>query len=894
MDVITVDGETYYDQDYSLSKMSEVEYILDHRFQTIMFTFKKNDEPTEVAIGHDAVKRKFATYDWSRSAFCSHNTRFDGSIAAWHFGVEAALYLDTLSMARATVHAATGRSSLDQVSKYLRLPPKGDEVVYARGKRLEDFTPDELQRYVDYCIRDTDNCREIFKILRRCFSHAELLTIDWTIRLFCEPQVFLDPNKLAEHLANVRAEKAAVMAKVSHIDKSVFSSNQKFAELLRDHGIEPPTKISPTTGKETYALAKNDRAFKELCDDGTLPIMTQAILAARINSKSTIEETRTQSLLDLSLQSWGERGDGWAPIPIKYFGAHTGRASGDGGWNWQNFKRNSPIHDAIVAPEGHRIVHRDSSQIEARMLAMMSRCEKMINQFREKRDIYSEFASTIYNRRVSKADKQLRFVGKTCILGLGFQTGAEKLRHTLFIGNGGMSVRVEMIDAQKYVWTYRRTYREVPDLWNLGDHVLSRMLRMNTMPTWEPSDAVDAAIAYPYVTYNDRAVWLPNGMPIQYLNLRQERGSGQVELVYDNRGQRNTIYGGKLCLRGDTLVLTRKGWRKITAIMAGDEVWDGEVWVSQDGCVYQGEKVTTTVVGVGMTPDHLVLTTEGWRRASQSEGHYRAESRLPDSGGVCWQRWEEVPLDSPMRLREHSRDAGDGTTETEPTRDRSVLRVQTKGEHRQQDQNPRHGRTPSVCSVAQHARPLQIAYSSGVAQLRRAWYQGMRAVASLVRGVLGGYGADLSAGPHSGAARQQRQLRTGELRVGNIRATGEQPAPAEPVYDLLNVGPRRRFVVRDEHGYPLIVHNCENVDQGLARIVVTEIARRVQRETGYRPFLFRHDSLDYCVPVEKARDFDKYLEYEFSVAPDWISDIPLASEGGFGWTLGAAERMENA
>lgn len=624
MKIVTADFETYYDQDYSLSKMSEVEYILDHRFQTIMCTFKVDDGETEVEIGHENVKRRFASYDWSRTAMCSHNMRFDGAIAAWHYNCVPALYLDTLSMARATVHAATGRSSLEQVSKYLKLPPKGDEVVYARGKRLEDFTPLDLGAYAQYCCRDTDNCRSIFKILKRCFSTGELLVIDQIMRMFIEPQVFLDPNKLAEHLANVRAEKAAVMAKVSHLDKSIFSSNVKFAQLLEQHGIVPPIKKSPTTGKDTFAFAKNDRAFKELCDDGTLPVMVQAILAARINSKSTIEETRTQSLLNLSLQSWGERGQGWGPIPLKHYGAHTGRASGDGGFNFQNLRRGSAIHDAIVAPNGYRIVHRDSSQIEVRMLAMMTRCKKLITAFAEGRDIYSEFASIIYNRRVTKADPQLRFVGKTCILGLGYQTGSEKLRHTLFIGNGGMSVSVDINEALKYVYTYRRTYPEVPDLWTLGDHILQRMWALNTRPGWTPQ----TELRYPFVNYDDRAMWLPNGMPVQYLNLRRESD----EMVYDNRGQRNTIYGGKL---------------------------------------------------------------------------------------------------------------------------------------------------------------------------------------------------------------------------------------------------------------------CENIDQALSRIVVTEIARRVQRESGYRPFLFRHDSLDYCVPENKARDFDKYLEYEFSIAPDWIKGIPLASEGGFGVTLGAAERKEN-
>ena len=71
-----------------------------------------------------------------------------------------------------------------------------------------------------------------------------------------------------------------------------------FAELLQQHGVEPPRKISPTTGEEIWALAKGDRAFKELCADEDQPLMVQVLLAARVSAKSTLEETIHVRLVD--------------------------------------------------------------------------------------------------------------------------------------------------------------------------------------------------------------------------------------------------------------------------------------------------------------------------------------------------------------------------------------------------------------------------------------------------------------------------------------------------------------------------------------------------------------------------------------------------------------------
>jgi DNA polymerase len=542
--IVAGDFETYYDKDYSLTRLSEVEYILDPRFETIMLALKLGAGPTRTYVGHEDIAAALSELDWENVAWLSHNTRFDGAILAWHFGHVPKLYLDTLSMARATTHWNIGRSSLKAVSDYLGLPPKGDEVVRALGKHLVDFSPEELDAYRAYCVRDNENCREIFDRLRPIFLASELQIIDLVLRMFILPQVLLDPKILAEHLAEVQAEKAAVLAEAGYIDKSIFSSTTKFVELLLQYGVEVPVKISRTTGSEIPAVAKNDRAFKELCQDDSLPVIVQAFLAARMSVKSTIEETRTQHLLRLSTKRWPVQGTGWGVVPLKYSGARTHRLSGDGGTNWQNFKRGSRIRAAVKAPEEFRIVHRDASQIEARMVAWLSNCLDLLTAFAEGDDVYCDFAGRIYGRRITREDTKERFIGKTSILSLGYASGPLTFRQMLFVGG----VQVSEEEAKRIVYLYRDTFPEIPDLWKLGEGLITQMVSLSGRRSLSRLmyRITEQLILLPVQAGYD-GLWLPNGLCISYPGLHYNVVNGEPAAFYfDPYNSPRKIYGAKV------------------------------------------------------------------------------------------------------------------------------------------------------------------------------------------------------------------------------------------------------------------------------------------------------------------------------------------------------------
>ncbi len=516
MDLVTIDFETYYDKDFSLSKMTTEAYVRDPRFEVIGVGIKVNNYPTDWYSG-DNVGKFLNSLDYRNKAILCHHTAFDGAILSWHFGIKPKLWFDTLSMAR-PLHQMTVGGSLKALATYYGLGQKGEEVIQALGKRRADFTPEELARYGEYCRNDVELTHALFNKLKRGFPVSELLTIDQTLRMYTEPVIELDRGVLENHLEEVKTRKRMLINDLGltgisdeAITKTLMS-NQIFAKYLANLGVTPPTKVSARTGKEAFAFSKTDKAFTDLLEHPDERVQTA--VAARLGVKSTLEETRTENLIRVS-----DRGR--LPIMLNYYGAHTGRFSGGDKLNLQNLPRNGAIRRALKAPEGHVIISSDSSQIEARMVAWLAEQHDLVEAFAQGRDVYSEFASEVYGRTITKADKVERFVGKTCILGLGYGMGAEKFRRTLEIGQGGISVKVTIEEAQRIVQIYRQKNHRIVALWARCNHALGGIV------------ARQSGMIAKMVTYDEDGIKLPNGLYIRYPALRSSQNN--YEYIADAR-----------------------------------------------------------------------------------------------------------------------------------------------------------------------------------------------------------------------------------------------------------------------------------------------------------------------------------------------------------------------
>lgn len=391
MNYLTLDFETYYDKEYSLSKkgMTTQAYIMSPKFEVLMASVKWGEGETQVIEAPD-LPAFFASVDWAQTAVVNHNSIFDLSILWWRYGYRPALAVDTMSMAQCLgVPLLTGSASLAKCVQLLQeagyeLPSKGGEVVNALGKRRKDFTPAQWEAYKQYCKTDADITWFLFKVLKQYVSDDELAYQDIILRCYTEPRLRVHVPTVEYELARCRAYKAGQLAKVCEQlgctqDNlaGVLRSNDKFAALLKamggiteaemEQGAQGsfiiPTKVSATTGKTTWAFGKTDVGFKELCES-ELPFV-QAICQARLAAKSSIDETRCEKFLDYASY-------GFLPMGYKIGGAHTNRMSGGsaGSANMQNLPsgrregQSDLLRRSIIANDGQVIVNFDASQIE--------------------------------------------------------------------------------------------------------------------------------------------------------------------------------------------------------------------------------------------------------------------------------------------------------------------------------------------------------------------------------------------------------------------------------------------------------------------------------------------------------------------------------------------------
>ena len=465
--------------------------------------------------------------DLQNNMVVAHNSAFDVAILSWQFNIKPKAIVDTLSMARA-IHGTEVGGSLAKLAEYYGAGVKGTEVIQAIGKRRIDFDAQSLSSYGQYCVNDVALTYDIFNKMSVGFPAVEFRLIDLTIRMFTEPSLMLDKQVLEDHLDDVKTKKEKLLATIS-LDRKELMSNDKFAQHLENLGVVPPRKISATTGKETWAFAKTDEEFKDLLNHDNE--IVQALVAARLGTKSTLEETRTERFIGVA-----ERGA--LPIPLRYYAAHTGRWGGDDKVNLQNLPRGSKLKNAIIAPEGYIMIDADSSQIEARTLAWLAEQNDLVDAFDRGEDVYKIMASSIYGKSVNDINKDERFMGKTTILGAGYGMGSVKFQAQLKTSNVDLSAE----ETKRIIDVYRNTYEWIPLLWRQAGVALEAILNDQTAPLGRTGVLV---------VEGRKGIRLPNNMYIKYPNLRKRTGeNGKDEYVYDTKKGKSTvpnrIYGGKV------------------------------------------------------------------------------------------------------------------------------------------------------------------------------------------------------------------------------------------------------------------------------------------------------------------------------------------------------------
>lgn len=558
--VVTIDFETYYADGYGLRGSTTEEYLRHSMYQTIGVAVKEGDGPTywfsgsEVEIGFWLMQ-----FDLPNKAVIAHNAMFDMAILSWKFGIRPKLIIDTLSMARGYVGLRTS-CSLEKLGEYFQLPmAKGHEVVNAKNKRREDFTPHELQRYGEYCRNDVDMTWLLFKRMAPHVMDSEMKLIDWTIRCFTEPKLELDSHVIDVEYRNFMARRSGLLSAAGITDIAELRSDDKMSDLLIGLGVEPPTKVSPATGEITWAFAKSDVEFMDLREHEDERVV--ALVEARLGSKTSQVQSRLERFAGIAKR-------GPLPVPLMYCGATpTRRWSGTDNINLQNLPRSkvrknpdksiakdengkpivdaSPLRKAIRAPKGKRMAVGDLSQIELRVNAWQTGQTDVLDLLRNGGDTYANMGSAIYGFEVDKKKHvNERFVGKTAVLGCGYQCGPPKFQHMLKVAarRDDIILPDESLNfAERVVSAYREKNRHIRNFWYAANDSLEALALGGVRQLG------------PYVI-RDQMVMLPNGSHLYYPELAYREKVGKNEQgcewsYYRMRSGRRAltkIYGGKL------------------------------------------------------------------------------------------------------------------------------------------------------------------------------------------------------------------------------------------------------------------------------------------------------------------------------------------------------------
>lgn len=536
-----LDYETYYDDEYSLKKMTRTMYLNDPRFKAHGCSFAMDDSDPFWITGADlpAFWDDVGPYV---DEMCCHNGLFDHGITAKFYMPERKLLRDTMSMAQAALmrkHPGQ-RMSLAALAQFL-FPDKPEwwkfEGILENFKGVYNLTASQEKHMGGYANQDNLVMREIYRWL---VTNSDvpwptmLRDIDLTLAMGVHPALVMNTELAAGIYKTELAQKEKAVEEMQ-IDRAALRSSNKFKDLLLANGLqehEIPTKLN-AKGEVALAFAAKDADFIRL-GDHEIPNI-RALYELRIGEKSAQVMNRSYVFSQLPSP---------VPVPLVVGAAHTGRHGGDE-YNLQNLKRGSDLRKCIRAASGHKLVVGDAKQIELRVNAWFCGEQTLIEEFTTGRDTYCEMGTVIYGRPITKADEMERFIGKTSELACQYQAGAERIAGALETAEPPKGhKRIPREEARRLAPIIKKAYRskrtKIVDMWKwLNDTAIPAMAGLRP-----PVEHMGVRFEF------NRAI-LPSGRSLWYVDLRVNEKGEWVYKFVDKKGGRcvvfeKKVYGGAL------------------------------------------------------------------------------------------------------------------------------------------------------------------------------------------------------------------------------------------------------------------------------------------------------------------------------------------------------------
>lgn len=596
------------------------------------------------------------------------------------------------------------------------------------------------------------------------------------------------------------------------------------------------------------------------------------------------------------------------------------------------------IRTAFIAEEGYEFPVSDFKSIEARVISWLANETWRLDVFAGDGKIYEATGARMFSIPIEEVTKgsTYRDAAKVGELACGFNGGIDALVRMC------LTYKIEIPDdlmkpfdknghdTNLIVENWRTANPKIVKLWKAMQKAAIMCIQNGTrimltdIRNYDGSVMVDTerGLYFEYVK-GHMLIRLPSGRRLCYWNASLEDGKYGKEVIYYGLNQvtkqwcKQRTYGGKLtenCWAAGTKILTNNGWLSIETITDKHLIWDGFEWVSNQGAIDNGIQETINLNGLGVTPDHKILTDHGWKNASSCDRYNRTTVQLPDGSKFLGLRWQKIFMECKMHLRQVGNSIG---LRVKKIADK-ILRMPIEIWNRRKEYETWNDQPSGILGLAINDRSMSASNASSLRKLWSTWNIRLRKMEN-ISWILGGYGGRLQTSVNTGSDKCEWKLREIELSVGDLYYSGEQSAekyvhqyPERPndscigigpirdkennallsdktggigtfsirqtglyqnVYDIVNCGPRHQYVVMDGFGIPFIAHNCV---QAIARDCLASGLINLHR-AGIRIPAHVHDE---SVPeVKKGSITLERVNELMCKKVRWMKDLPLEADG---------------
>jgi DNA polymerase-1 len=370
-----------------------------------------------------------------------------------NYGIEINNLSDD-SLMESYVLDTNGRHDMDTLAtQYLQKQTIKYEDICGKGAKQISFAEVPVDVATQYAAEDADITLQLhLELSKKLQEHQQLLKVFREIEMpLIQVLAKMEQTGVLVDSKTLEKQSEELSIKIAQLEQQAYelvgrefnlNSPKQLQEILFEEQNIPVIKKTPTGQPST-----SEDVLQELAEEHELP---RIIIENR--SLSKLKSTYTDKLPQEINPKTGR-------IHTSYHQAvtTTGRLSSSNP-NLQNIpirtEEGRKIRQAFVAPKGFKIMAADYSQIELRIMAHLSKDEKLLDSFSRDQDVHSRTASQVFDVAIEEVNKEQRRAAKAINFGLMYGMSAFGLAKQLGVERG---------EAQDYMSRYFDQYPKVAE-----------------------------------------------------------------------------------------------------------------------------------------------------------------------------------------------------------------------------------------------------------------------------------------------------------------------------------------------------------------------------------------------------------------------------------------------